>query len=97
MIELVETPNRPMLRVMKLAAKLHKAGLTADETVQFIVNCRNDMAAAFAEFGEYPTGLFPSASASPPDILASAFIWANTVEGYAYWMQIARRLGEAQC
>lgn len=88
-----ETPNRPMLRVLKLAAKLHKAGLTADETVQFIINCRNDMNAIFEELGEYPAHLFPSAAESPAGILTGAFVWANTVEGYDYWLGIQRRMG----
>ena len=93
MIELVETPNRPLLRVLKLAAKLHKAGLTADETVQFIINCRNDMDAAFEKFGEYPSDSFPSAAASPTDILIGCFVWADTVEGNRYWLEIYRRIG----
>ena len=93
MIELVETPNRPLLRVLKLAAKLHKAGLTADETVQFIINCRNDMDAAFDKFGEYPADLFPSAAESPAEILSGSFFWDETVEGCTYWEDIQRRLG----
>ena len=92
MIELVEPPNRPMLRVLKLAAKLHKAGLTADETVQFIINCRDDLDKAFDKFGEYPADLFPSAAESPTGILAASFVWADTVEGHDYWWKIQVRL-----
>lgn len=93
MIELVETPNRPLLRVLKLAAKLHKAGLTADETVQFIINCRNEIDEYLRHSAECPPGLFPSAAMNPGDILASSFLWAGTVEGNGYWLEIHRRLG----
>lgn len=92
MIETIETPNRPMLRVLKLAAKLHKAGLSQDETVQFIINCRND-ADWDAERGMNPG--FVSAARTPADILASSFVWGTTVEGHAYWLEIHRRLGGA--
>lgn len=92
MIELVET-NRPMLRVLKLAAKLHKAGLTADETVRFIINCRNALDAARGNgyTPEQLRGLFPSAAQDPTTILPLSFIWHGTVEGYAYWARIAER------
>ena len=93
MIDLIETPNRPLLRVLKLAAKLHKAGLTQDETVQFIINCRNEMDDALERFGEYRQGLFVSAAASPADILIGCLIWEDTVEGFQYWLEIYLRLG----
>lgn len=90
MTETLETPNRPLLRVLKLAAKLHKAGLTEDETVHFIINCRND-ADWCTERGVNPD--FMSAAKSAPDILASSFVWEDTVEGNYYWLAIHRRMG----
>ena len=90
MIELVEKPNRPLLRVLKLAAKLHKAGLTLDETVHFIINCRNEIVADF-DRGLEPS--LPSAAKSAPDILALSFVWEDTVEGNYYWLAIHRRMG----
>ena len=106
MIGLIE--NRPMLRVLKLASKLHKAGLTADETVRFVINCRDDLnetvrfvsncrddlnrAITMCGLDERLRGWFPSAAHDPKTILSASFIWEGTPEGHDYWAAIARRI-----
>ena len=85
---MTEQIDRPLLRVLKCAAKLHRAGLTLAETVQYINNCR-----WYIEEG----GGIPSAALTPYRIVWASFVWKDSVEGHDYWKQIAWRLGEAQC
>lgn len=81
--------DKPFLRVLKLAYKLHKSGLSVAETTQFVCNCRNKIDEA-AEHSLTP--LFPSGSVSPCEILLGAFVWADSIEGHGYWSAIYLRL-----
>lgn len=88
--------DKPFLRALKLAYKLHKSGLDVAETTQFICNCRNKIDEAAEHI---VTPRFPSASEKPSDILLGAFSWGNSVEGHGYWSAIHDRLltQEATC
>ena len=88
--------DKPFLRVLKLAYKLHKAGLDVAETTQFVCNCRNRIDEAATV--QVPL-ILPSASEKPSAILVRSFVWAVSVEGDDYWRQIYDRLlsQEAAC
>lgn len=83
--------DRPLLRVMKCAVKLHRAGLTLAETVQYINNCRWCI--------DQGRKTFPSAALPPSEILWQSFVWADSVEGNRYWLHITERMeaAEAKC
>lgn len=57
-----ESTGRPLLRILKCAYKLHKAGLTEQQTVRFI---------GFAQ--ELPAHELPSAGGEPVHIFASVY------------------------
>lgn len=80
--------DRPLLRVLKCAAKLHRAGLTLAETVQYINNCRWRIDQGKAGF--------PSAALLPSEILLGSFAWRDSVEGSTYWLRITERLEAAE-
>lgn len=82
------TENKPFLRALKLAYKLHKAGLDMAETAQFIGNCRAEL-----ERG----GSLPPASWPPAQILMASFPWWGSVEGGQYWSAIHARLVAGTC
>lgn len=86
--------DKPFLRVLKLAYKLHKSGLDVAETTQFICNCRNKI-----DSGGFGGSVYPSASEKPSHILLGSFSWGNSVEGASYWRAIHDRLltQEAAC
>lgn len=85
-----EVVDRPLLRVLKCAAKLHKAGLTAQETQAFIT-CAMDPDAG--EGGK----LCPPASTPPHRILLEAFSWAATLNlaPGIFWPALAEALERA--
>lgn len=85
---MTEQIDRPLLRVLKCAAKLHRAGLTLAETVQYINNCRWRI--------EQGNAVFPSAALAPSEILRHSFIWAGSVEGNTYWLRITQRMEAAE-
>lgn len=88
---MTESTDRPLLRVLKCAGKLYRAGLTAAETVQYINNCRRRI--------DQGATVFPSAALSPSSILLRSFTWRDSAEGYVYWQDITTRMGawEPEC
>ncbi len=72
--------SKPFLRVLKLAYKLHKAGLSMLQTEMFLGYARNVSADAL-----------PSAAASPGDILTVVYNETNMPKGTV--VELADALG----
>lgn len=74
------TQSKPFLRVLKLAYKLHKAGLTQVQTQMFL---------AYA--AEVPAAALPSAAATEAVILATVFNETQMPKGTL--VEMADKLG----
>jgi hypothetical protein len=74
--------NKPFLRALKCAYKLHKAGLSEEECMHYLIEAKR------------PTALSPLPSAATPvtDLLPATFNFAGTYNGAAYWQPIQDRL-----
>lgn len=73
------TDNKPFLRALKCAYKLHKAGLTQYEVAHYLAECVD----------EYN---LPSAATPAADLLPATFNFSNTALGADYWQAIQDRV-----
>lgn len=73
------TDNKPFLRALKCAYKLHKAGLTQYEVAHYLAEC----------IDEYN---LPSAATPAADLLPATLNFSNTIQGAAYWQAIQDRV-----
>lgn len=71
--------NKPFLRALKCAYKLHKAGLSEYETTAYLIECtsKRDL---------------PSASTPAEDLLPASFNFDCTVNGADYWQDVQDRV-----
>lgn len=88
------TPQRTeYLRILKLAYKLHQAGLSEDECQNFIAACRDPVARQ--GMTNWNDGVLPTTKESPESILVNAFSWFHSQQGWDYWSDIEQRLIES--
>lgn len=71
--------NKPFLRALKCAYKLHKAGLDQHETVSYLLECLGREA-------------LPSAATPPADLLPATFNFHETIKGEEFWHEVQHRL-----
>lgn len=71
--------NKPFLRALKCAYKLHKAGLDQFEVVNYLFECTL-------------LTVLPSASTPAADLLPATFNFYQTHIGAAYWQGVQDRV-----
>lgn len=69
------TDNKPFLRALKCAYKLHKAGLTPFEVSSYLIECTTIKE-------------LPSASTPPADLLPASFNFSDTTNGAEFWQAL---------
>lgn len=74
-----EIQNKPLLRALKCAYKLHKAGLDQYETAGYLLEC----------LGRFD---LPPASTPAADLLPATFNFNETVKGGEFWLEVQARL-----
>lgn len=72
--------NKPFLRALKCAYKLHKAGLSEMEVTQYLIQCTCEK------------GPLPSASTPAEDLLPASFNFASSIMGATYWQAVQDRV-----
>lgn len=82
-----DTPNRPFLRALKCAYKLHKAGLTSAETMLYLGEVL-----PLAEGGQP----LPSASTPAADLLPASFNFHQSAVGADVWQAVQDRVFNSQ-
>lgn len=73
------TDNKPFLRALKCAYKLHKAGLSEANVLAYLEECE----------GKHE---LPSASTPANDLLPATFNFGDTLAGPAYWQSVQDRV-----
>lgn len=71
--------NKPFLRALKCAYKLHKAGLNEFEVTSYLIECTKH-------------ANLPSASTPATDLLPATFNFDEALAGSTYWQPIQDRL-----
>ena len=74
--------DKPFLRALKCAYKLHKAGLTENEVVSYLIQVTVRASA----------DPLPSASIPVQDIIPATFNFEPSLHGAVYWQAIQDRL-----